>query len=220
MATGRKQCHICSGCERLSVYEDILHIRHIKGDNCSAVNDSVVQCEWLIQPSVIMNKGEAPLYDRGEWAGYPLGVCGWTAGQEAASAYLIRSRPSGKKINSLGLLLLQSQRKSCYQSTTQYLHCWTDTHPHGHTHTPPAHIPAHIQGRTNTGTCVHIHRGEAGARVKVVFEKHDFSCTNNRDCSFFSLCVYVAYVQLSIHVQAYIQFNKEYLNILLKQKYE
>lgn len=36
----------------------------------------------------------------GKWVGDPLGAHGWTAGSEAVSAYLMRIRPSGRKINS------------------------------------------------------------------------------------------------------------------------
>lgn len=67
-------------------------------------------------------------------AGRPLGARGWTAGSEAASAYLIRSRPSGRKINSRACCYCRARGRAVTRAQhSVYTAVHTHTHSSRHT---------------------------------------------------------------------------------------
>lgn len=84
MVKGRKQCFICHICIGKSTL-----IQWSIAAIVSEVNDrGNVTGSFSCQ---------SPRACGGKWAVYPVGVRGWTASKEAATAYLIRSRPSEGK---------------------------------------------------------------------------------------------------------------------------
>lgn len=111
----------------------------------------------------------------GKWEGYPLGACGWTAGLEAVSAYLIRSRPSGRKTNSRACYYCRARGRAVTRAQHNiYTAGLTHIHRHTHTLNTCQHIYLH------TFRDVYKYTQETGARMKTIFEKHNFSWTNNR----------------------------------------
>lgn len=95
---------------------------------------------------------------RPDWAGHPLGAHGWTAGKKAVSAYLIRSRPSGRKINSRACCYCRAGGRAVTGAQHNiYTAGWT------HIHMTLAHIYLHMKGeQTLRRVRIHTHRGETG----------------------------------------------------------
>lgn len=140
-----------------------------------------------------------------EWAGHPVGALAWTAGCGAVSAYLIRSRPLGRKINS---------RACCYcgirgRALTRAQHnIYSDGATHTHTHTW-RHMYLHLfGGDKNSEMCDRYTaaEGKAGAGVKPALEQHNLVVQStkhtqmNQPCvcrSLFCICRFIVYVRVA-----------------------
>ena len=141
-------------------------------------------CEWLVLLSVILHEASP----RTAWrrvGGISSGSA-WLDSGLRGSVCLFDKKSSVRKENKQSSVqLLQSRRKSCYWSTTQYLDCRPDAHRHtltvGSTHTC-----------TRSGANRHwdVHTDTCTERKQVLGWKQNlkFSWTNNQQCGDCWLC--------------------------------
>lgn len=116
-----------------SVTSSLLCLIHVNVDALKEIVVADIAGHSASGPS-----SQSPRGVEAEWAAFPLGVRGWTAGKEAVSAYLIRSRPSGRKINS---------RACCYcgASGRAFTRAQHNIYTAGETYThSAAHLPADV----------------------------------------------------------------------------
>lgn len=108
--------------------------------------------------------------------GYPLGERGWTAGSEAASAYLIRSRPSGRKINIRACCYCTARGRAVTRAQHN-IYTAGPTHNHKDTLTLAATCTCTLFEDEQTLSCVHVHTQETGVRM----EKNKFLCARTAE---------------------------------------
>lgn len=132
------------------------------------------------------------------------------------SAYLIRSRPSGRKINSRACCYCRARGRAVTRAqhniyTAGPTHIHTDTLALASTYTC-----SRLGPRTNTETCVHIHKQETGAGVKTAFRKTSIKLYKQlRLWIFWFVC---GYVQPPRPIGQYL-VKERLLNVLFKGNY-